>query len=171
MAAWRETIFQMSLFLKNAPPLDFVVFFDYFTNIVERTIVNEKLTRDKEEVILRSAQRRFASFGYSKVTMDEIAEDIGMAKASLYYYFPTIHWVSALGLEPEVRVRASSPGVSDSPFYQIVGCTEELIASSEPENSEGRTGAVAGHNSSVPNRNSASPSGHGKSRCQRRTDF
>ncbi len=63
--------------------------FDYFTNTVERTILNEKLTRDKEDVILRSAQRRFASYGYSKVTMDEIAEDIGMAKASLYYYFPT----------------------------------------------------------------------------------
>jgi len=69
--------------------LAFVIIFDYFTNIVERTILNEKLTRDKEDVILRSAQRRFASFGYSKVTMDEIAEDIGMAKASLYYYFPT----------------------------------------------------------------------------------
>ena len=41
--------------------------------------------------------------------------------------------VSALGLEPEVRTRASSPGVSDSPFYQISGCTEELIAASEPD--------------------------------------
>jgi TetR/AcrR family transcriptional regulator len=51
--------------------------------------VDEKLTRDKEELILRAAQHRFASYGYSKVTMDEIAEDIGMAKASLYYYFPT----------------------------------------------------------------------------------
>jgi TetR/AcrR family transcriptional regulator len=51
--------------------------------------VNEKLTRDKEELILQAAQHRFAAYGYSKVTMDEIAEDIGMAKASLYYYFPT----------------------------------------------------------------------------------
>jgi TetR/AcrR family transcriptional repressor of mexJK operon len=51
--------------------------------------VDEKLTRDKEELILDAAQHRFASYGYSKVTMDEIAEDIGMAKASLYYYFPT----------------------------------------------------------------------------------
>ncbi len=70
-------------------PLDCKIFFDYFTNIVERTILDEKLTRDREEVILQAAQRRFATFGYSKVTMDEIAEDIGMAKASLYYYFPT----------------------------------------------------------------------------------
>ena len=51
--------------------------------------MDEKLTRDREEIILDAAQRRFASYGYSKVTMDEIAEDIGMAKASLYYYFPT----------------------------------------------------------------------------------
>ena len=69
--------------------LAFVPFFDYFTNTVERTILTEQLTTDKEEIILRSAQRRFASYGYSKVTMDEIAEDVGMAKASLYYYFPT----------------------------------------------------------------------------------
>ncbi len=42
--------------------------------------------------------------------------------------------VSALGLEPEVRTRASSPGVSESPFYQILSCTEDLISASEPEN-------------------------------------
>ena len=51
--------------------------------------MEEKLQKDKVDVILLAAQRRFASFGYSKVTMDEIADDIGMAKASLYYYFPT----------------------------------------------------------------------------------
>ncbi len=65
------------------------VSFDCLTDIVERTIVDEKLTRDKEKIILQAAQHRFAAYGYSKVTMDEIAEDIGMAKASLYYYFPT----------------------------------------------------------------------------------
>jgi TetR/AcrR family transcriptional regulator len=51
--------------------------------------MENKLSKDKEELILRAAQRRFAAYSYSKVTMDEIAEDIGMAKASLYYYFPT----------------------------------------------------------------------------------
>lgn len=39
--------------------------------------------------ILDAARYRFEQFGLSKVTMDEIARDIGMAKASLYYYFPT----------------------------------------------------------------------------------
>ena len=51
--------------------------------------MDEKLTREKDERILQAARQRFAAYGYSKVTMDEIAEDIGMAKASLYYYFPT----------------------------------------------------------------------------------
>ena len=51
--------------------------------------MDKKLSKDKEDLILHAAQNRFAAYGYSKVTMDEIAEDIGMAKASLYYYFPT----------------------------------------------------------------------------------
>jgi TetR/AcrR family transcriptional regulator len=48
-----------------------------------------KHKNEKEELILNAAQSRFIAYGYSKVTMDEIAEDIGMGKASLYYYFPT----------------------------------------------------------------------------------
>ncbi|HEY3295729.1 MAG TPA: TetR/AcrR family transcriptional regulator [bacterium] len=47
------------------------------------------LTSEKETLILNAAQRRFAVYGLAKVTMDEIATDIGMGKASLYYYFPT----------------------------------------------------------------------------------
>ena len=43
----------------------------------------------REEIILDAARTRFAYYGYEKVTMDEIANDIGMSKASLYYYFPT----------------------------------------------------------------------------------
>lgn len=47
------------------------------------------LAQEKEKLILDAAQDKFARFGFSKVTMDEIAEDIGLAKASLYYYYPT----------------------------------------------------------------------------------
>jgi site-specific recombinase len=41
--------------------------------------------------------------------------------------------VSALGLEPEVRERSSSAGVSDSPFYEILASTEAVISASGPE--------------------------------------
>jgi len=43
----------------------------------------------KEKEILEAARSRFAHYGYSKVTMEEIASDVEMGKASLYYYFPT----------------------------------------------------------------------------------
>ncbi len=47
------------------------------------------LSCEKEIIILDAAQKRFAVYGFAKVTMDEIAADVGMGKASLYYYFPT----------------------------------------------------------------------------------
>ena len=43
----------------------------------------------KEHLILAAARKRFAYYGFAKVTMDEIASDVGLAKPSLYYYFPT----------------------------------------------------------------------------------
>lgn len=51
--------------------------------------MSEQLTSEKQAVILDAARKRFAYYGFSKVTMDEIAADVGLGKASLYYYFPT----------------------------------------------------------------------------------
>jgi TetR/AcrR family transcriptional repressor of mexJK operon len=42
----------------------------------------------KKEKILESAYQRFLHYGYSKTTMNEIAGDLSMSKALLYYYFP-----------------------------------------------------------------------------------
>ncbi|ABG58219.1 TetR/AcrR family transcriptional regulator [Cytophaga hutchinsonii] len=42
----------------------------------------------KLELIINAAQKRFAHYGLCKTTMNEIASDVGMGKASLYYYFP-----------------------------------------------------------------------------------
>ncbi len=41
----------------------------------------------KIEIILDAARKRFAHYGLSKTTMTEIANDVGMSKAALYYYF------------------------------------------------------------------------------------
>lgn len=51
--------------------------------------MTEQSGKMKEQGIILAARKRFAYYGFSKVTMDEIAADVGMAKASLYYYFPT----------------------------------------------------------------------------------
>ncbi|GAA4325654.1 TetR/AcrR family transcriptional regulator [Flaviaesturariibacter amylovorans] len=45
-------------------------------------------TDQKKEAILEAAIRRFAHFGVAKTTMNEIAADLSISKALLYYYFP-----------------------------------------------------------------------------------
>ncbi|MDB5271953.1 MAG: ycdC [Chitinophagaceae bacterium] len=52
--------------------------------------MSDKTKQDEPKVdaIIGAAQKRFAHYGLSKTTMTEIASDIGMGKASLYYYFP-----------------------------------------------------------------------------------
>src|ERR1700749_4271897 len=42
----------------------------------------------KREKILEPSHQRFLHYGYSKTTMNEIAGDLSMSKALLYYYFP-----------------------------------------------------------------------------------
>jgi AcrR family transcriptional regulator len=44
--------------------------------------------RSKERQIIEAAQQRFGLYGVEKTSMREIADDLGISKASLYYYFP-----------------------------------------------------------------------------------
>ena len=43
---------------------------------------------NKQVSIVEAAIKRFAHFGVAKTTMSEIAADLSLSKASLYYYFP-----------------------------------------------------------------------------------
>ena len=52
--------------------------------MVEKTIIPE----EKLAKILDAAQKRFARYGLQKTTMSEVADDLGISKAALYYYFP-----------------------------------------------------------------------------------
>ncbi|HVD98480.1 MAG TPA: TetR/AcrR family transcriptional regulator [Cytophagaceae bacterium] len=42
----------------------------------------------KIDDIMKAAQQRFGQYGLCKTTMMEIATDIGLSKAALYYYYP-----------------------------------------------------------------------------------
>ena len=44
--------------------------------------------KEKLNLIIEAAQRRFGIYGLEKTSMREIASDLGISKASLYYYFP-----------------------------------------------------------------------------------
>ena len=44
--------------------------------------------KEVRERIISQAEQLFVQFGYSKVTMDEIAANIGMSKKTVYKFFP-----------------------------------------------------------------------------------
>ncbi|MVZ64433.1 TetR family transcriptional regulator [Sphingobacterium sp. DK4209] len=43
---------------------------------------------NRKEQIIEAALKRFSHFGFQKTTMNEIAEDLRITKANLYYYYP-----------------------------------------------------------------------------------
>jgi AcrR family transcriptional regulator len=43
---------------------------------------------NKVQLIIEAAQNRFGLYGIEKTSMREIADDLKLSKASLYYYFP-----------------------------------------------------------------------------------
>lgn len=43
---------------------------------------------DKAQMIIEASQKRFGLYGLEKTSMREIASDLKLSKASLYYYFP-----------------------------------------------------------------------------------
>jgi TetR/AcrR family transcriptional repressor of mexJK operon len=59
------------------------------SQIVKKPQTSSSHSLEKTIIILQAARNRFAHYGFSKVTMDEIAHDVGMVKGALYYYFPT----------------------------------------------------------------------------------
>jgi len=62
-----------------------------------------KQVPDKIEVILQAAQQRLGLYGYGKTTMNEIAMDISMSKAALYYYFPDKEGIFKAVVEKEQK--------------------------------------------------------------------
>lgn len=43
---------------------------------------------DKKEQIIEAAISRFSYYGFAKTAMNEIADDVNISKANLYYYYP-----------------------------------------------------------------------------------
>jgi AcrR family transcriptional regulator len=53
-----------------------------------KRIETPKKKLSRSQLILEAAQSRFGQFGIEKTSMQEIAGDLKLSKASLYYYFP-----------------------------------------------------------------------------------
>lgn len=86
--------------------------------------MNEIVSNEKEKIIIEAARKRFARFGFSKVTMDEIASDVEMGKASLYYYFPTKENIFTQVIKEEQNELANE---LESIVHEDISCSEKLI--------------------------------------------
>ncbi|MBU2584052.1 MAG: TetR/AcrR family transcriptional regulator, partial [Bacteroidetes bacterium] len=43
----------------------------------------------RKDLIIKSAKERFARYGFKKTSMNDIAADLRMGKATLYHYYKT----------------------------------------------------------------------------------
>jgi TetR/AcrR family transcriptional regulator of autoinduction and epiphytic fitness len=61
----------------------------YNMSMSARASIKQQLQRVREEAIVATVNRLLASKGYDAMTVDEVAAEAGMAKASLYKLFPS----------------------------------------------------------------------------------
>lgn len=78
----------------------------------------------KRLLIIEAAVRRFGHFGIAKTTMSEIAADLSMSKALLYYYFPDKNHLCAAALEYVIEQSFTQ---SQPALHAIKDCREALL--------------------------------------------
>jgi TetR/AcrR family transcriptional regulator of autoinduction and epiphytic fitness len=59
------------------------------TQNIPKVSFKEQMLQAREEAIIRSVNRLLAEKGFEAMTVDEVAADVGIAKASLYKHFPS----------------------------------------------------------------------------------
>jgi len=75
---------------------------------------------EKAGSIIKAAQKRLGLYGFEKTTMSEIAADVNLSKASLYYYFP----------DKESLLRAVLATEQDE-FFRLVNSRMEEVTDPE----------------------------------------
>lgn len=58
------------------------------TNVIKVSF-KEQMLQAREDAIIKSVNRLLADKGFDGMTVDEVAADVGIAKASLYRHFPS----------------------------------------------------------------------------------
>jgi len=74
---------------------------------------------DKIRMIIEASQKRFGLFGIEKTSMREIADDLKLSKASLYYYFTDKEslYKAVKEKEKEIIKKIFEKGISSGVFH------------------------------------------------------
>ena len=76
--------------------------------------------KNKEKAIIDAARKRFAHYGYSKVTMEEIAQDVELGKASLYYIFKAVIFREQNELKENIEQLLKKSGSASNKLREYV---------------------------------------------------
>ena len=69
-----------------------------YNRSVTRLSFRQKVLRDREDAIVASVNRLLATKGFDLMTVDEVAADVGIAKASLYKHFASKEALAAAAM-------------------------------------------------------------------------
>lgn len=79
---------------------------------------------DKRELIINAALKRFSHFGIAKTSMSEVADDLKLSKANLYYYFPDkFSLIEAIAY----RIMDESDAAIEKAFREAHGTLDLLV--------------------------------------------
>jgi AcrR family transcriptional regulator len=81
-----------------------------------RLSFREQVLRVREDAIVESVNRLLADKGFDLMTVDEVAADVGIAKASLYKHFPSKEALAAAAM---VRLLQRTLAVVDQQAAQV----------------------------------------------------
>ncbi|MDP2065355.1 MAG: TetR/AcrR family transcriptional regulator [Burkholderiaceae bacterium] len=73
------------------------------TNSVVKVSFKEQMLQAREDAIVRTVNRLLAEKGFEAMTVDEVAADVGIAKASLYKHFPSKEDLAAAAMVRVMR--------------------------------------------------------------------
>ncbi|MBL8316735.1 MAG: helix-turn-helix transcriptional regulator [Rubrivivax sp.] len=97
-----------------------------------RLSFREQVLRVREDAIIASVNRLLADKGFDLMTVDEVAADVGIAKASLYKHFPSKEALAAAAMVSLlqralalVEQQAARPGVT--PLERLQAVTRWLL--------------------------------------------
>ena len=71
--------------------------------VVARVSFKEQMLRAREEAIVKAVNRLLAEKGFDAMTVDEVAAEVGIAKASLYKHFPSKEDLAAAAMVRVMR--------------------------------------------------------------------
>lgn len=84
----------------------------------------ERETMTKKEMILEAASQCFARYGFDKTTLDDIGNQVGLNKASLYYYYKNKEMIYAAVIHRESEIFLNS---ARQKVDSLKGCRERIF--------------------------------------------